>query len=296
MLPRGMLAVAARTCRGWFACCPPHLRRRLSIRTICGRVELLQWACQNGYCLNEITCNVAAKLGKVDVLQWARAQGCPWSKHVYGFVAAGGNVEVLEYVWKEKGECWDELMLTLAIKHGCVAALKWLQDKSLHQSITTATASAEDQVSRARPLFHKFKKYYGSPWHLTMCYMAAEAGQLEVLKWAREQGCPWDAITCNKAAEGGHLEVLKWAREQGCPWNASTCTAAAEEGHLEVLKWAREQGCPWDTLTFSSATLCGNLGIVQWLWANGCPWDKNAIYAARNHPKVLNWLQEHGCS
>ena len=85
------------------------------------------------------------------------------------------------------------------------------------------------------------------PWNeATACMKAAEAGHLEVLKWARENGCPWDKRTCEFAAYYGHLEVLKWARENDCPWNEATCMKAAEAGHLEVLKWARERlpvGC-----------------------------------------------------
>jgi len=47
------------------------------------------------------------------------------------------------------------------------------------------------------------------------CAMAASAGNLEVLKWARENGCQWDQSTCAYAAAGNHLEVLQWARENG---------------------------------------------------------------------------------
>ena len=75
--------------------------------------------------------------------------------------------------------------------------------------------------------------------------LAAYLGQLEVLKWAREQGCPWDSWTCYHAAAGGHLEVEQWARGRDCPRDQSTCHTAARRGHLEVLMWAREHGCPW---------------------------------------------------
>ncbi|CAB9521857.1 ankyrin repeat protein [Seminavis robusta] len=49
------------------------------------------------------------------------------------------------------------------------------------------------------------------------CAFAAGHGQLEILKWARENGCPWNEDTCEMASSGGYLEVLKWAREHGCP-------------------------------------------------------------------------------
>jgi len=63
----------------------------------------------------------------------------------------------------------------------------------------------------------------------------------------------WDERTRARAAIGGQLEVLKWARENGCPWSndlsdytLNCCTLAAIGGQLEVLRWARENGCPWN--------------------------------------------------
>jgi len=39
---------------------------------------------------------------------------------------------------------------------------------------------------------------------------------LVVLKWLREIGCAWDKVTCFNAAKSGNVEMLKWARENGC--------------------------------------------------------------------------------
>ena len=47
------------------------------------------------------------------------------------------------------------------------------------------------------------------------------------------------------AAKAGHLHVLKWARAEFVPWDVDVCTLAAAHGHLNVLQWARENGCPW---------------------------------------------------
>ena len=76
------------------------------------------------------------------------------------------------------------------------------------------------------------------------CAQMARNGNVELLKFLREQGCPWDRFTCYKAAENGHLECLKYAHEKGCPWHEYTCSNAAFNGHLECLKYAHENGCP----------------------------------------------------
>ena len=47
---------------------------------------------------------------------------------------------------------------------------------------------------------------------------------------------------CSCAAGKGDLEILKYAREEGCPWSERTCSNAAFNGHLDCLKWARENG------------------------------------------------------
>jgi hypothetical protein len=103
------------------------------------------------------------------------------------------------------------------------------------------------------------------------CACAAEGGQLETLKWAREHGCPWEENLedlsrdcCALAAKGGHLETLKWLRENECPWNGTTCAWTAWRGNLEVLRWAREHGCEWDEVSCCSfAAECGRLEVLK---------------------------------
>ena len=73
-----------------------------------------------------------------------------------------------------------------------------------------------------------------------------------------------------KAAEYGQLDGLKWLRENGCDWNSETCIAAAKGGHLSILQWARPKGrCDWDSATYSAAAGGGYLFILQWLRAKG---------------------------
>tara|TARA_B110000503_G_C7168829_1_gene423282 strand:- start:4505 stop:5293 length:789 start_codon:yes stop_codon:yes gene_type:complete len=130
-----------------------------------------------------------------------------------------------------------------------------------------------------------------------LCGSAAKEGQLEVLKWLRENGCPRNERTFANATLYGHLKVLKWARANGCPWHRETCNAAAGRGHLEVLKWLRENGCPWDEVTCSGAAMGGHLEVLQWLRANECPWDEGTCRWAAKCGKleVLQWARANGC-
>ncbi|KAJ8601218.1 hypothetical protein CTAYLR_003289 [Chrysophaeum taylorii] len=122
-----------------------------------------------------------------------------------------------------------------------------------------------------------------------VCRIAARAGNLDVISWARANDCPWDEWTCLRAAAGGHLHVLMWAHANECPWNSLTCLTAARGGHLEVLKWARANQCPWDEATCWHAAIQGHLEVLQWARANGCPWNQRKC-AASAHAAVRAWV------
>jgi len=101
--------------------------------------------------------------------------------------------------------------------------------------------------------------------------MAASNGNLENMKWLKENGCPWNVLIFAEAALNGNLENMKWLKENGCPWNAWTFGYAAYNGNLENMKWLKENGCPLDESTFADAALNGNLENMKWLKENGCP-------------------------
>ena len=73
---------------------------------------------------------------------------------------------------------------------------------------------------------------------------AAKNGNLENMKWLKENGCPWNLWTFEYAALNGNLENMKWLKENGCPWDEQTFMRAAENGNLENMKWLKENGCP----------------------------------------------------
>jgi len=100
---------------------------------------------------------------------------------------------------------------------------------------------------------------------LVSCYDAAAHGKLDVLKYLREtMNIPWDVATGAAAAWIGNLEILKWARENGCPWDKRTCDNAARNGNLKLLKWARKNGTPWDDETCASALKGKHFEVVKY--------------------------------
>jgi hypothetical protein len=125
-----------------------------------------------------------------------------------------------------------------------------------------------------------------------LCDVAAAAGSLDVLQWARMQGYPWWEGTCTGAAKGGHLAVLKYLRRSGCPWGEGALLGAAEEGHLWALSWLRRRGCPWSNRVCEAAAGRGRLRVLQWAHLQGCAWSRDRCCleaATHGHLEVLEW-------
>jgi hypothetical protein len=102
-----------------------------------------------------------------------------------------------------------------------------------------------------------------------LCYLAAEYGNLTILKYAHENHYHWNELTCWYAAKYGHLDCLKYAHEQGCPWDNLTCECAAQHGHLACLQYAHEHGCTWDKWTCYFAEKNGHLDCLQYAQKHG---------------------------
>jgi len=65
---------------------------------------------------------------------------------------------------------------------------------------------------------------YESQIQTGACYLAAQAGHLHILEWARNNGCEWDEDTCKAAAHAGHWDIAKWCIDNGCPCSSSLRT------------------------------------------------------------------------
>ena len=94
-----------------------------------------------------------------------------------------------------------------------------------------------------------------------------------MLEWAREWiHCDWDSNTMRIAAEQGNLEMVKYCVAKKCPINGWACAEAAGNGHLEVLKYLREEAkAPWDGWSVFYALEKNQPECVQYLFDNNCP-------------------------
>ena len=128
------------------------------------------------------------------------------------------------------------------------------------------------------------------------------SGNLDNMKWLKDNNFQWDANTFIAAAKNGNLDNMKWLWDKGCDWNEYTFTMAAKTGNLENMRWLHENGCPWDENTFYEAARSiinenKSLENIKWLKENGCPWDKSTFVGAANslNFKIMKWLKMNGC-
>jgi len=160
------------------------------------------------------------------------------------------------------------------------------------------------------------------------CWEVAQTNKLELLKWIREEKkCEWDEDTINVAAEQGNLEMVKYCVANECPVDTYACAFAASQGHLECLKYLREEvKATWDSRTASFAAANGHLHILEYLverkynkysevaCANAArfgyldclkylretakaPWNEIAVRCSHenNRPECVQYLLDNNC-
>ena len=136
--------------------------------------------------------------------------------------------------------------------------------------------------------------------HLTI-NRASEQGNLEMVKYCVANECPISTKACAWAAENGQLECLKYLREEAkAPWDSDTAAWAAENGHLHILEYLVERKFDqFDTLACWLAAKEGHLDCLKYLHETAkAPWDSRAVrYAHENnhHPDCVQYLLDNNC-
>ncbi|CAM9213946.1 unnamed protein product [Ectocarpus fasciculatus] len=194
----------------------------------------------------------------------SKKASCRLTNNIFYMTARAGNLFGLKLAAKKLG-CWSR------------------RSSRLHNKTTTTTSSSSrsnnmDIIRRQVP------------------QLAAEVGDLEMLKWAVcTQGCPLSKGVILLAAYAGDVKMLEWLTASGCPSGLYDVTVgAATGGSLAALKWAKERGHGWDRCVCSLATERGDLSMLTWAREHGCPWDKDKCAetaANRGHSAVLEWIK-----
>ncbi|CAL6331824.1 unnamed protein product [Bathycoccus prasinos] len=208
------------------------------------------------------------------------------------------SISTLEFAWEHKSlwpDYWDETYFCWRVAlTNKLELLKWAREwkHCKWDSKTMRRAAEQGNLEMV-----KYCVANECPINGWACAEAAGNGHLELLKWIREEKkCRWDEWTINMAAEKGNLEMVKYCVANECPIDAIACAKAAKNGHLEILKYLHEEvKAPWDSVTASWAAAKGHLHILEYLVER--KYDQYSVYACTNaamdgHLDCLKYLHE----
>ena len=173
-------------------------------------------------------------------------------------VAETNKLELLKWAREEKKCDWNELTINWAARQGNLEMVKYCVAKKC-------------------------------PIGVMACANAADGGQLECLKYLREEAkAPWDHWTAEWAAENGHLHILEYLVERKYKkYKARACVYAARHGHLDCLRYLHETAkAPWDEQAVRKAHKNNHPDCVQYLLDNDCPlpngwrYERGELYAS----------------
>ncbi len=129
-----------------------------------------------------------------------------------------------------------------------------------------------------------YKKFYIP--NISVPYEAAEKGDINLLKNAKENGCPIDYGTIGFAARNGYFDCVKYMIEIGTKLHSDVCIEAVRGNQIEMVKYLRENGCEFTEECISSAISFGLYDMLVYLDESEFPWPKYFIPICNNNEKL----------
>ena len=185
------------------------------------------------------------------------------------------SISTLEFAWEHKSlwpSRWDEIWFCIRVaKTNKLELLKWAREE---------------------------KKCEWNGWGVLTIDAAAEQGNLEMVKYCVANKCPIDKYACTDAAENGQLECLKYLREEAkVPWTWVTASMAALNGHLHILEYLVERKYDqYYEFACASAAKFGHLDCLKYLHETAkAPLDYLAVREAtkKNQTECLRYLLDN---
>jgi len=170
------------------------------VKWMLSRHDHQTWACRFTY--RPALLESLYRWGDLSVMQFVRAADYPIrpSPQHLTWITSDGRLDVLQWFY-DVGWLNDQdqyHVFEVAITHGHIHIVDWARTKGL----------SLDQLLPP-PLWIDRQQYWASP-----CKLAAENGQIELLKWLCGHGCKADWDTCRTLIDFNHLDVLVWLRDR----------------------------------------------------------------------------------
>lgn len=190
------------------------------------------------------------------------------------------SFEFMELLFVNGAE-WNDCLMNRILSKRKTNILEWIKWSMKHNCPKSEDHFSVYVASIGDMETLKFLKENDFEFSVNTFIAAVKFGDLEILKWLKENNCPFDKTVCVRAVKNRSIDILKWLRSNGCPWNEQVCSTAAERGYFEILKWSRENGCSWTKDTTWNAFYGKNWQCFIWSLRNNCPVDSNTIEQAK---------------
>lgn len=119
---------------------------------------------------------------------------------------------------------------------------------SFREAVESVASEDPPKVSDvlSSPSLVRWAARRGLPLTANTFALAAISAPLSSLRELRELGCKHDSRVCFQLCRRGDVDALRWAKEQGLSWNYLSCAAASALERAEVLTWLGGEGvsCP----------------------------------------------------
>jgi hypothetical protein len=211
---------------------------------------------------------LVVEYGTFEMLKWCIENGCPWNEWACANAAKILNFEILK--WSIENQCpWNEYTYVYAA--GNREIFMWcIENKGI-------------------PINTNIRK--------TICAMLAKVGNLELLKWCKnEANFEFDMETCYYATQNDNLEILKWCLENGYELDGLIYSIAVQNNCLNILEWLVSQNTDsFHSICYKSLTM-GNPKVLEWVLGKGYPWNPKfyEIAAFYGNLNVLKWCKSQG--
>jgi hypothetical protein len=130
-------------------------------------------------------------------------------------------------------------LIDLAAWNGHLNVVRWMFKKNLRLSCHAIIMSAH--LGRLDILRWIHRYVTDMLWIESVVDVAADSGDLKMIKWLTSKGITHDTAI-NTAANAGHLNIVKWMYENmKCVFEPETLYHAAKHGHLAIVKWLLER-------------------------------------------------------
>ena len=270
-----------------------------------GHMHILEWLQERDQQipLLQVLCEKAAKGGYLNILEWATKNGAQFGYNTFVQAIIGGHMKTIQYLNDCGAATWTEEVLGIAAEMGHLEVLKWTFENGITNYKKICESSATGGHLDILKWIHKNNLPWKKDW---ICYFPQHnTDYLHALKWSLDIGSKLKGITCAQGA--GNLEVLKFLRQNGIVWY-DFLWRAVEIGNVEILKWAFANGCTWNDFEdynesiWEQAGKSGNVEVIKLLFEMEKPTHKACSrighYAAmRNYLDALKFVlkQEAVC-